>query len=242
MTAAPGADGPPTDVSGALEVVRGRIVSAGGDPERIRVVAVTKGHGPEAVEAALGAGLRDIGENYAQELLGKAAVLAAGSASGRQAEASTGGPRWHFLGSVQRNKVRALAPVVAVWQAVDRLEEARGISAARPGAGVFVEVALAGGPGRAGVAPKDAAALVGAIRQGTDLEIRGLMAVGPPGPPEGAREGFRWLAREARRLGLPEVSMGMSGDLEVAVQEGATLVRVGTALFGPRPGAPGLGR
>jgi pyridoxal phosphate enzyme (YggS family) len=220
----------PDSVAEALGAVRRRIASATERPEGVRVVAVTKGHGVEAVRSALAAGLLDIGENYAQELLAKAAELPRGPT-----------PRWHFLGGVQRNKVADLAPVVAVWQSVDRVEEARRIASFRPGAEILVEVALFSGPGRGGVAPAAAAGLVGEARS-LGLAVAGLMAVGPPGPPEEARAGFRWLAAEARRLGLSEVSMGMTADLEVAVEEGSTMVRVGAALFGPRPGAPDLGR
>jgi len=220
----------PDSVAEALRVVRSRIASATDRPEAVRVVAVTKGHGVEAVTSALAAGLVDIGENYARELLVKAAELPSGAV-----------PRWHFLGAVQRNKVAGLAPVVAVWQSVDRVEEARRIASFRPGAEILVEVALVSGPGRGGVSPSAAAGLVEEARS-LGLAVAGLMAVGPTGPPEEARSGFRWLAGEARRLGLREVSMGMTTDLEVAVEEGSTMVRVGTALFGPRPGAPDLGR
>ncbi|HET6810547.1 MAG TPA: YggS family pyridoxal phosphate enzyme [Acidimicrobiales bacterium] len=217
-------------MAAALDAVRRRIASATDRPDRVRVVAVTKGHGAEAVRSAVAAGLPDIGENYAQELLAKAAQLPSGCA-----------PRWHFLGAVQRNKVADLAPLVAVWQSVDRVEEARRIASLRPGAEILVEVALFSGPGRGGVSPRATAGLVEEARS-LGLAVGGLMAVGPPGPPEEARPGFRWLAGEARRLGLGEVSMGMTADLEVAVEEGSTMVRVGTALFGPRPGAPELGR
>lgn len=220
----------PESVAEALAAVRRRIASATDRPEQVRVVAVTKGHGADAVRSAVAAGLLDIGENYARELLAKAAALPSGSPH-----------RWHFLGSVQRNKVPDLAPLVAVWQSVDRAEEARRIASFRPGAEILVEVALFSGPGRGGVSPRAAAGLVDEARS-LGLAVAGLMAVGPPGPPGEAREGFRWLAAEARRLGLGEVSMGMTADLEVAVEEGSTMVRVGTALFGPRPGAPGLGR
>jgi PLP dependent protein len=220
----------PESVAQALADVRRRIASATARPERVEVVAVTKGHGAEAVRSALAAGVLDVGENYARELLAKEAALPSGSPH-----------RWHFLGAVQRNKVPELAALVAVWQSVDRAEEARRIASLRPGATVLVEVALFSGPGRGGVARPAAAGLVEEARS-LGLVVAGLMAVGPPGPPEDAREGFRWLASEARRLGLNEVSMGMSADLEVAVEEGSTMIRVGTALFGPRPGAPGLGR
>ncbi|HET6795486.1 MAG TPA: YggS family pyridoxal phosphate enzyme [Acidimicrobiales bacterium] len=204
--------------------VRLRIFRAGADPEAVTLVAVTKGHGPDAVRAAVAAGLTDLGENRAAELVDKAAAVGHG-------------PRWHFLGAVQRNKIGALAHIVDTWQSVDRPEEADSIARANPGARLLVEVCLAPGPGRAGCAPEEAEALVAELRRRRH-RVEGLMAVGPPGEPELARPGFNWLAAEARRLGLEVVSMGMTDDLEVAVQEGSTMIRVGRALFGDRPPAP----
>jgi pyridoxal phosphate enzyme (YggS family) len=204
-----------------LDRLRDRIATAGGDPERITIVAVTKKLPLEAVEAAVAAGLTDIGENYAQELLAKAASAPAGI-------------RWHFLGPVQRNKVAALAGHVHLWQGVDRQAAADTIAARAPGAGVLVQVNVSGEAAKQGCAEVEAAPLV-AHAQAQGLEVRGLMAVGPLGAPEAARAGFRRLASLAADLGLAELSMGMSGDLEVAIAEGATMVRVGTALFGPRP-------
>ena len=221
-----------------LDSVRRRISSAGGDPAAVRIVAVTKGHGGDVVAAAVQAGCTDLGENYAGELLEKALLLDS-AVPVAQAERSV---RWHFVGTVQRNKIRALAPVVSTWHAVDRPQEAEQIGLSRPGSEVLIEVNLASGPGRGGVAPSDAAALVETVRSRGAVSVIGLMAVGPPGAPEDAREGFRWLKAEAVRLELPEVSMGMSADLEIAVQEGSTMVRLGTALFGPRPGAQNLER
>lgn len=216
-------------VAGRLQAVHGRLQAAGAADGRVRIVAVTKGFGRQAVEAAAALGLLDVGENYAPELLSKAG-----------APDLPGGLRWHFLGAVQRNKVRRLAPVVHLWQGVARLVEGEEIARRAPGAGVLVEVEVAGLPDRRGVPPRGVAALVEGLRR-LELDVRGLMAVGRPGPPEGAREGFRVLARLARDLGLREVSMGMSEDLEVAVEEGATMVRLGRCLFGPRPARPEVG-
>ncbi|MHB1911850.1 MAG: YggS family pyridoxal phosphate enzyme [Acidimicrobiales bacterium] len=236
-------------VASALAVVRARIEQAGGQPDRMTIVAVTKGHGPGAVVAARAAGLYDIGENYATEMLAKSqalggtALTTAGAAPGTPAA----GPlpsRWHFIGAIQRNKVKSLAPLVSLWQTVDRMEEADALARASVRSGslarVLIEVCLVPGAGRGGCPPDDLEALLEAV--GGKVEVIGLMGVGPAGPPEAARPGFRWLRSAASRLGLAEVSMGMSHDLEVAVQEGSTMVRVGTALFGPRSGAPGLGR
>jgi PLP dependent protein len=209
-------------VAERLAEVRRRMSSAGGDPAQIEVVAVTKGFPVSAVMAALDAGLRSVGENYAQELLAKATAVGAVTM------------RWQYLGAVQRRKVPALAPVVACWQSVCRVEEGQSIARRAPGAAVLVEVDLSGLPGRGGVRLDEAPALVRQLGE-LDLAVGGLMAVGPPGPPESAREGFRAVARLCRELGLAQLSIGMSDDLEVAVSEGSTMVRVGRALFGPRP-------
>jgi pyridoxal phosphate enzyme (YggS family) len=219
-------------VQTALADVRRRIASAGGHPARVEVVGVTKGFGPDAVAAAVSAGLVDIGENYAQELLTKAATVE----SGVESEV-----RWHFLGPVQRNKVAALAPHVHLWQAVDRVAAGEAIAKRQSGARVLVQVNVSGEASKAGVAPSATADLVGALR-GLDLDVAGLMTVGPRGPREDARAGFRLLAAMAGDLGLQQLSMGMSEDLEIAVEEGATMVRIGRALFGPRLGSPRLRR
>jgi pyridoxal phosphate enzyme (YggS family) len=212
-------------VADRLAEVRRRIEGAGGDPKRVRIVAVTKGFGPDAVEAAVAAGLFDLGENYAQELAAKA--------PGAPAKV-----RWHFLGRVQRNKVKALAPRVSCWQSVDRVPLGEALAARAPGAAVLVQVNVTGQANRTGCSWEEAPTLVGALR-GAGLDVRGLMAVGPhdqPGP------AFRRLAALAADLGLDELSMGMSGDLEEAVAAGSTMVRVGSALFGPRPRAGDLRR
>ncbi len=208
-------------VAARLEEVRRRIASTGRSPDEIRIVAVTKGFGPEAVAAAVAAGLVDCGENQAQSLVAKV----------DQVPAST---RWHFLGPVQRNKVRDLAAHVMLWHAIDRAAASVEVARRAPGAEVLVQVNVTGDPSRPGCGWADAAAVVGGARD-AGLEVRGLMAVAGRGPDE-ARDQFRRLARLAAQLDVAELSMGMSGDLEVAVEEGATIVRVGAALFGARPG------
>jgi pyridoxal phosphate enzyme (YggS family) len=207
-----------------LQAVRRRIEAAGGDPERVRILAVTKGFGAWAPELAASIGLVDLGENYAQELLAKAAEVQ-----------SAGGPpvRWHAIGRLQRNKVKSLAPVVSCWQSIDRPSLADEVARRAPGASVLVQVNVSGEEQKGGVAPTETSALVDRCRAG-GLQVDGLMAVGATGGPEAARPGFALLRHLADELGLPERSMGMSGDLEAAVAEGATTVRVGTALFGKR--------
>ena len=216
----------PAEVADRFGALRERLSQAGGD--QVKVVAVTKGFGSDAVAASLTAGLADVGENYAQELLSKAGDLAAEPGGAVQ-------PRWHFIGKLQRNKIRKIAGLVHLWQSVDRSALADEIARRAPGAGVLVQVDIAGMEGRGGCPPNQTASLVQHCRD-AGLYVAGLMAVGPPGPAELARPGFRLLASQAADLGLAELSMGMTADIEVAVEEGATMVRVGTALFGPRPG------
>lgn len=219
-----------TDVADRLAEVRSRIEAAGRPVGDVVVVAVTKGFGIDAVEAANAAGIADIGENYAQELAAK--VGEAGENAGR---------RWHFLGRVQRNKVRSIAAAVHVWQGVDRVSAGEEIARRAPGAKVLVQVRIAGDDTRNGCDPDDVPHLVERLDT-LGLDVRGLMAVGPAGPPELARPGFRKVSALADRLGLEERSMGMTDDLGVAVEEGSTMVRVGRGLFGARPGAPKLRR
>lgn len=216
---APSAD----TVAERLAEVRRSIAAEGRDPERVRVVAVTKGFGPDAVLAARAASLADVGENYAQELVAKASAVGADA-----------GLRWHLLGPVQRNKVRRLAGLVDVWQAIDRRAAADAVAAAAPGTEVMVQVNVAADPGRSGCHPSDLDDLVGHVRQ-LPVDLTGLMAVAPLGPPATAGTCFSWLAGQARRLGLRELSMGMSGDYRAAVAAGATTIRLGRVLFGPRP-------
>ena len=214
----------PSDVAVRLSEVRRRIASAGGGDRPIRIVAVTKGFGPDAVRAAMAAGVHDVGENYADELVAKHAAAPADERSSH---------RWHFIGRVQRNKVKGLAPMVHLWQTVDRAAAGHEIARRAPGARVLVQLNVTGQAGRNGCVPADAPALVDELRA-MELDVVGLMAVGPAGPPEHARAAYRGLAAMADRLELPERSMGMTDDLEVAVQEGTTMVRVGRALFGAR--------
>ena len=210
----------------AVADVRARIAAAahraGRDPSAVTLVAATKTVPADRIAEAVAAGVIDVGENRAQELLAKAPVLAA----------LTPAPRWHFLGPLQRNKVRALAPVVSCWQSIDRLALGETIAHHAPGARVFVEVNLAGEPQKAGCPPDETAALVDALRD-RGLVVAGLMAVPPVG--DDPRRWFTHLRDLAGTVHAPELSMGMSDDYEAAVEEGATLVRVGRALFGQRP-------
>lgn len=209
--------------------VRDRIAAAGGG-DRTRLIAVTKAFGPEAPRAALAAGVTDLGENYAQELESKSSVIAADIAAG----IVTAEPRWHFIGGLQSNKIARLAPTVALWQTIDRLSLGRKLAARVPGAEVLVQVNVSEEEQKGGVSPLEARQLVDDLRA-LDLDVRGLMTIGAQGPPETVRPGFRLLTQLADDLGLDERSMGMTDDLEIAVEEGSTMVRIGRALFGARP-------
>jgi uncharacterized pyridoxal phosphate-containing UPF0001 family protein len=211
------------------ETLRARIAAVGRDPATVSVIAVTKGFEAEVGRTAATCGLVDLGENYAKELLAKAEA----------AEGWPVAPRWHFIGAIQRNKVRALAARVHLWHTVARAVEGQEIARWAPGARVLVQVDLVGRAGRNGCRPDEAGSLVATLT-GVGLEVRGLMTVGPEGPSESARPVFGRLAGLARDLGLPELSMGMTADLEMAVEEGATMIRVGEGLFGPRSVRPTL--
>lgn len=206
-------------VAERLAHLRHRLEGAGG--RDVRVVAVTKAFGIDAVEAAAACGITDIGESYAQETVAKL----------RDREVA---PTVHFIGGLQRNKVRKLAGLVDVWQSVDRPELADEIASRAPGARVMLQVDISGEDSKGGCAPDDVESLLAHARA-AGLDVVGLMGIAPLGAPEEARPGFRRLRAMVDRFGLRECSMGMTADLEVAVEEGSTMIRVGTALFGPRP-------
>ena len=207
------------DVAARLEIVRSRISAAGGTD--VAIVGVTKTWGIDAVRAAAAAGCDAVGENYAQELVTKLGGM-------------TGLPPVHFIGRLQTNKVKLVAPLVSVFETVDRDGLATEIARRAPGARVLVQVSTDDDPGKGGCAVLEIPALVERCRA-LGLDVAGLMTVGPTtGGPDAARPGFRTVRAAVDALGLTVCSMGMSDDLEVAVQEGSTQVRIGSALFGPR--------
>jgi pyridoxal phosphate enzyme (YggS family) len=208
-----------SDLRTALDAVRARITAAGGGDE-VAILPVTKSFGPAAIEAVREAGGRAVGENYAQELLSKRAVC--------------DGMEVHFIGQLQSNKVRRLAGLVSVYETVDRPGLADEIARRDPGARIMLQVSTSGEVGKGGVPIDDLDDLVRHVRS-LPLDLVGLMTVGPTGGgPEAARSGFRVVRAAASRLGLRQCSMGMTADLEVAVEEGSTQVRIGSALFGAR--------
>jgi PLP dependent protein len=233
------------DIAHNLDDVRARIAraeaAAGRAPGSVRLVAVSKTMSADDVRAALAAGQRDFGENYAQELRDKRLALeAAGAADGE-------GPRWHYIGPLQSNKVKYVAGKVALAHTLDApallYEMERRLAGAAGVQDCLVQVNVAGEPQKRGVTPEALPALLDHFAACPHLRCVGLMVIPPlDEDAEAARPHFRALAqlsaREAGRgrpnVALGELSMGMSHDLEVAVAEGATLVRVGTAIFGPR--------
>lgn len=230
---------PAADLADRLDAVRERIVGAGGDPARIRLVAVTKGFGAGVVRAALDHGLADIGESYAQEMAAKIDEIDELEGSAEAGGPAPVEPRWHFIGRLQRNKVRKIAPFVALWQSVDRLSLGAEIAHRAPGAAVLAQADLTGEETKGGCPEPRLPALIDGLRD-LGLDVRGLMTIGPMGPPEDARPVFRKLRQLAERYEVVDCSMGMSSDLEVAVEEGTSMVRLGSALFGPRPRTAGV--
>jgi pyridoxal phosphate enzyme (YggS family) len=212
--------------------IRSAAIAAGRDPESVTLVAVTKAKTAESVRQAATAGVTDFGENYLQEAQGKMDQLADLKLN------------WHFIGGIQSNKTRAIAERFNWVQSVYRWSVARRLSEQRPyhapPLNVCIQVALVPEPSKGGVAPDELGELAAAIAGLPHLVLRGLMCVPPPQPDAVAeRAVFAKLKKalddlNAGGLKLDTLSMGMSGDFESAIAEGATLVRIGTALFGAR--------
>ncbi len=196
----------------------------------VEVVAVTKAFDPSIVEQAVAAGFTAIGENYAQDLLSKRDVISAFDVDRR--------PRVDFIGHLQSNKVRQLAGLVDRWGTVDRASLAKEIAKRDPGATVLIQVNATGEDQKGGCAPSEVAALLSTC-QDLGLSVIGLLGIGPTGqPPEAATPAFTAIRRLVDEHDLDVCSMGMTADLEVAVACGASSIRVGSALFGQRPGGP----
>lgn len=221
---------------------------AGRDPGDIEIIGVTKGAPPEAVAAAIAAGLSAVGENRVQEAMAKRPA----AESLLAADPNLALPVWHLVGHLQRNKVRAAIGLFDWIDAVDSLELARELSRRLAGTAtrplpVLIEIKTAPDPTKHGISPEAALDLVPEIGALPGLEVRGLMTMAPlAGPPQPAFRALRSLSEHLQTGGRgswtelphlsPHLSMGMSGDFEVAVEEGATLLRLGRVLFGPRPG------
>ena len=214
-----------------LERVARAAERAGRRADDVLLIAVSKTVEAERIAQALAAGVRALGENRVQEARAKIAEL------GRPAP-------WHLVGQLQTNKAKEAVDLFDVIHSLDRLDLARELDKRARGRGrpveALVQVNVAGEGQKGGVAPDGLPALLDAVAGLGHVRVRGLMAIPPEAPDaEGARPWFRALRKLGERHGLAELSMGMSGDFEVAIEEGATLVRVGTAVFGPRPPRPG---
>jgi hypothetical protein len=213
-----------TTIARALAEVRDRIeraaLACGRPADCVKLVAVSKTKPPEAIREAYAAGQRAFGENYAQELATKAEALA-----------DLPELEWHFIGHVQTNKAKLVARYAHVVHAVDSVVVARELA-------VLIEVNVSGEAQKHGASASDIGEVMDAVRADANLVLRGLMTMPPFGDPEAARRTFGTLASLRSLHGgesaLPELSMGMSGDFEIAIGCGATMVRVGTAIFGER--------
>jgi pyridoxal phosphate enzyme (YggS family) len=224
------------DLAGRIAAIRKRMtaaaVAAGRDVRSVTLLAVSKGQDLSRIRAALDLGLVDFGENYVDEALPKIHQLA-GSAA-----------RWHFIGRVQGNKTRAVAENFSWVHGVDRLRIAQRLSDQRPFHGpalnVCIQVHIAADPAKGGVMPAELVPLLRAIAPLPRLKLRGLMCMLPQGMDAAEQRAtfahLAQLAQQARTAGLPldTLSMGMSADFEPAIEAGATIVRIGTALFGDR--------
>ena len=226
-------------VGANVEAVRARIVAAaeraGRDPAAVTLVAATKTVDAARVAEVVLAGVTDVGENRAQELVAKAPLVAAHLEAAHvvaEPEGRIGAPAWHFLGALQRNKVRSAATWVSCWESVDRVALGGAIARHAPGAHVFAEVNLGTEEQKPGCPPEAVGDLCRALRD-LGLHVDGLMAVPPRD--DDPRPWFAALRTLGQDLGLAGLSMGMSDDFEIAVEEGATAVRVGRAIFGDRP-------
>ncbi len=220
-------------VAAARERIAAAAERAGREPASVRLVAVSKTVAAARVAEAVAAGVTDLGENRVQEAAAKRPQL-------------PDGVRWHMVGHLQTNKAARAAATFAVVHSVDSVRLAEALAARRPAElgdlEVLLEVELTGLPGHTGLAPAGLGEAVTAIAGLGGLRLRGLMTMAPPvADPEEARPVFAALRRMRDELeqrwggALPELSMGMSGDFEVAVEEGATAVRLGRAIFGERP-------
>ncbi|HAQ24195.1 MAG TPA: hypothetical protein DCR10_11665 [Acidimicrobiaceae bacterium] len=224
----------PKEVVERIQALEERLAAASGG--RTKLLPVTKAFGSDAVRAVLATGRRAVGENYAQEILAKDAELA--SRDGLETSTGTQATRpavdWHMIGRIQRNKVRQLGGLVLLWQTVDRQSVVDELIRRVPGARILVQVDPAGSPDKGGCPPGEVDDLVRRASDG-GLTVDGLMTLGVLGNPKATANCFSVVARLADDLGLRERSMGMTDDMDLAVEHGSTMVRTGRAVFGDRP-------
>ena len=223
-----------TDIRANLERVRERVAKAaeraGRRPADVLLIGVSKTVEVARIRQAIEAGVEALGENRVQEARDKVVEI------GRPVP-------WHLIGHLQTNKVRDALELFDVVHSLDRLDLAKELDKRARARGrtvaALVEVNLAGEASKGGVSPDGLGALLDAVAAMSAVSVRGLMAIPPEAKePDDSRVWFRALRKLGERHGFTELSMGMSGDFEVAIEEGATMVRVGTAIFGPRPPRP----
>jgi PLP dependent protein len=213
--------------------LRAACTDCGRNPDEVRLLAVSKTQAPQAVRLAYAAGQRAFGENYVQEGVEKIAALA-----------DLQGIEWHMIGPVQSNKTRVVAENFSWVQSIDRLKTAERLSAQRPDAmpalQVCLQVNIDGGANKSGVVPSEAPALAAAVASLPRLQLRGIMVIPEPTTDWiAAKQALTWtkalfLQIKALYPGCDTLSMGMSADMALAVQQGSTMVRVGSAIFGAR--------
>ena len=189
------------------------------------IVAVTKGFGVQAVIAANKAGIDDIGENYAQEMVTKKEMLTNADLNAT--------PRWHFIGNLQRNKVKKIYRHVFLWQSVNSVPLGEEIIKRCKEPQLLVQVNMTGAKNQGGLPPSEAPRFVERLRE-KNVNVMGLMTIGDHGDREATLNHFQNLKTMANALDLPECSMGMSNDYDLALEAGATILRLGTAIFGNR--------
>jgi PLP dependent protein len=224
-------------ISDNLQRVRAQIAAScmdcGRNPNEVLLLAVSKTFGPEAVREAYAAGQREFGENYIQEGIEKIALLA-----------DLAGIVWHMIGPIQSNKTRVVAEQFDWVHSVDRVKTAERLSAQRPAhlapLQVCIQVNIDGGLNKSGVAPEEAVQLAGTVVQLPGLQLRGIMVIPEPTTDLGAARAVFQSAKglfgaiKHQYAGIDTLSMGMSGDMQLAVATGSSMVRVGTAIFGQR--------
>ncbi len=246
---------PPSEIEGYLryqnELLQSRIAELSPHPDRVKVVAVSKGVPASLMQCAVSVGICDFGENYAQELVEKY----------DQVTNKSGQLHWHFIGALQSNKLRMLASKVSLWHSVCRKNHIEALAKLVQSPSILIQVNLdsfiaenldhglapdrmaanqapvnqlaAGSTQRQGISPEDLDGMVEIVRS-SGCRLKGLMGVGPMGDRDSVARAFSWLGDQALRLGVDELSIGMSNDYELALECGATILRLGSYFFGER--------
>lgn len=216
-------------ISAIYKRISHSVMCAGRDPHEVKLIAVSKGVGVEAIKSAIDAGLRVFGENRVKEALEKSQILAGLKEN----------IEWHMIGHLQRNKVKTAVGLFELIHSVDSISLAEAIERHSGTIGklqrVLIEVKLSPEPTKTGIELEGLEPLIKAIKDMKNIKLEGLMTMPPYSEnPEDSRPFYRRLREIAQSYGLRELSMGMSGDFEIAIEEGSTMVRIGSAIFGER--------